>query len=596
MAGALSGVVRAPLAHPAGQPRIVILGAGPTGLGAGYRLKELGYTNFVLYDRHDYVGGLAHSFTDERGFTWDIGGHVMFSHYTYYDQCFDKLMGKEYTLNNRECWVRMMDTWVPYPFQNNVRYLPKQAAFECLNGLIKAQTGKGTVRSASEAKNFGEFIDAVFGEGIAKHFMRPYNYKVWAYPPERMNKHWIGERVAVIDIERALKNAILGTDDFGWGPNNQFKFPLRGGTGEFYSRFGPAIGFDDGRGKGHIRLNKRVTTIDIATKTITFADGSTDRYDVLISTMPVDVLTGKVLKEGTEAQRHEGTKEQATSLAEIARVASGLLHSSGYMVGLGLKSRTPGGGTPDTKSWMYFPEESNPFYRVTYLSNYSPFMTPDKDNYYSLLCEVSESDVKKTPGERGKNPDAVIDDCIRGLEVCGMLQPGERANIVSRWCYYADYSYPTPSVERDEILSEVIPWLEARDIYSRGRFGMWKYEVSNTDHSLMQGVELVNRLVLGEPETTIGMVYKVTEDGRNAAVHERSSHAGSGEKKLAGAKHPAIDDGPAVEVKPALDADAPSAAPAVTHVEGKVGDIDAGDISQDELGVGEEIGRSVRRR
>ena len=57
--------------------RIVVIGSGPTGLGAGYRLKELGHTNFTLYERHPYIGGLSHSFTDEKGFTWDIGGHVM---------------------------------------------------------------------------------------------------------------------------------------------------------------------------------------------------------------------------------------------------------------------------------------------------------------------------------------------------------------------------------------------------------------------------------------------------------------------------------------------------------------------------------------
>ncbi|MDB5171945.1 MAG: UDP-galactopyranose mutase, partial [Phycisphaerales bacterium] len=87
--------------------KIVIIGAGPTGLGAAYRLKELGYTNFQLYDRHPHIGGLASSFTDSAGFTWDIGGHVMFSHYKYYDDLFDKLMGSDYQLNMRECWVRM---------------------------------------------------------------------------------------------------------------------------------------------------------------------------------------------------------------------------------------------------------------------------------------------------------------------------------------------------------------------------------------------------------------------------------------------------------------------------------------------------------
>lgn len=511
------------------QPRILILGAGPTGLGAAYRLKELNYTNFKIVDRHNYIGGLAHSFTDPQGFTWDIGGHVMFSHYTYYDQVFDRLMGDEFTLNNRESWVRMFETWVPYPFQNNIRYLPRQAAFECMNGLIKAQTGKGRITSPAEATNFGEFIDAVFGDGIARHFMRPYNFKVWAYPPEMMNKHWIGERVAVIDVDRALKNIMLATDDFGWGPNNQFKFPLKGGTGEFYRRFERVLGYT--HSAGHIELNKRVETIDIDAKIVRYVDGSTDSYDILVSALPLDVLCGNVLRE--RACTPEAGESGGLMLSDIARRAAGLRHSSGYMVGIGLKSRSPGAGTPDTKSWMYFPEDNCPFYRVTYLSNYSPNMTPDKDQYYSLLCEVSESSHKPTSGRQGADENAVIEECITGLERAGLLEPGERANIVSRWCYYADYSYPTPCVDRDDILAEVIPWLEARAIYSRGRFGMWKYEVANTDHSLMQGVELVNRLLLGEPETTIGMVYRVTADGRQGAVHERSASAGSGEKRLA---------------------------------------------------------------
>ncbi len=501
-----------------GTPRIAILGAGPTGLGAGYRLKELGYRNFQLFDRHNYVGGLAHSFTDAQGFTWDIGGHVMFSHYSYYDRVFDALMGSEFTLNNRESWVRMFDRWVPYPFQNNIRYLPKEAAFECMSGLIKAQHGKGKVASAAAARNFGEFIDAVFGEGIAKHFMRPYNFKVWAYAPELMNKEWIGERVAVLDVDRALRNIMLGTDDFGWGPNNQFKFPLKGGTGEFYSRFGPVLGLGKSGPDCHVNLRKRVTTINLDRKVMHFADGTSEHYDILISTMPLDVLCRDVLVRDVPA--------------EVRRQSARLKHSSGYMVGIGLKSRAPGGGTPDTKSWMYFPESNCPFYRVTYLSNYSPFMTPDKANYYSLLCETSESDHKPSPGAQNADPNAMIEETIRGLENAGLLEPGERANIVSTWCYYADYSYPTPSVERDEILADVIPYLESHDIYSRGRFGMWKYEVSNTDHTLMQGVECVNRLLLGEPETTIGMTYRITADGREAATHERSAHAGSGEKKL----------------------------------------------------------------
>ena len=475
--------------------KIVIIGAGPTGLGAAYRLKELGYKNFELYDRHPYIGGLASSFKDSAGFTWDIGGHVMFSHYKYYDDIFDKLMGKDYQLNMRECWVRMFDRWVPYPFQNNIRYLPKEVCCECLTGLVEAQTR----RDHKSAKNFQEFMDAVFGDGIVKHFMGPYNFKVWAHPPQMMNKEWIGERVAVLDINRAIRNVVMGSDDFGWGPNNQFKFPLFGGTGEFYRRFEKPL-------EGHVRLNKTVDFINLVKKEVRFKDGQIVRYDDLITAMPLDKLCNDVLNG--EVPR------------EIKKATASLRHSGGYMVGIGIKQPCP-----STKSWMYFPEDNCPFYRVTYLSNYSPFMTPDKDKYYSLLCETSYSPFKPVDGKR------IVDDTIRGLINAGMITEKDQADIVDTWVYHADYSYPTPSVERDGILSQAIPFLEHHGIYSRGRFGMWKYEVSNTDHTLMQGVELVNRMLMGEPEQTIGIKYESTLDGRNAANHERSALAGSGDPR-----------------------------------------------------------------
>jgi protoporphyrinogen oxidase len=522
------------------EKRIIIIGAGPTGLGAGYRLKELGYRNFAIYDKLPYIGGLASSFTDSAGFTWDIGGHVMFSHYKYYDDCFDKLMGKDYQLNMRECWVRMFDTWVPYPFQNNIRYLPKEVCYECLTGLIDAQTK----RDYRTARNFEEFMEAVFGDGICKHFMKPYNFKVWAHPPKLMNKEWIGERVAVIDINRAIKNVVMQSDDFGWGPNNQFKFPLFGGTGEFYRRF--AVPLD-----GHIHLNKGVDFINIARKEVRFSDGEVAKYDILISAMPLDKLCNDVLNG--EVPR------------EIKKATAALRHSGGYMVGIGIKQPCP-----STKSWMYFPESNCPFYRVTYLSNYSPYMTPDNKQYYSLLCETSYSDYKPVDGRR------IVDDTIDGLVNAGLIKDEDRKDIVDTWVFNAPYSYPTPTVERDEILAKAIPFLEYHGIYSRGRFGMWKYEVSNTDHTLMQGVECVNRLLLDEPETTIGMKYASTVDGRNAAVHERSVHAGSGDPKKARERAEAAGRHPGEASKPFEK---------TTSSAGGPGDREEAHVSEEELGI-----------
>jgi len=535
------------------EKRIVIIGAGPTGLGAAYRLKELGYKNFHMYERSGHLGGLASSFTDSAGFTWDIGGHVMFSHYKYYDDCFDKLMGSDYQLNNRECWVRMFDTWVPYPFQNNIRHLPREVTYECLAGLVKAQA-RGDHKSA---RNFREFIDKVFGDGIAKHFMLPYNFKVWAHPAEMMNKEWIGERVAVLDVDRAIKNVVMGTDDFGWGPNNQFKFPLYGGTGEFYRRFGKPL-------EGHYTLNKKVDFINIAKKEVRFSDGEIVKYDQLITAMPLDKLCNDVING--EMPR------------DIKKMAASLRHSGGYMVGVGIKQPCP-----STKSWMYFPESNCPFYRVTYLSNYSPYMTPDHNTHYSLLTETSYSEFKHVDGR------TIVDETITGLVNAGLIKDSDRKDIVDTWVYHADYSYPTPSVERDGILAQVIPYLEQHGIYSRGRFGMWKYEVSNTDHTLMQGVELANRLILGEAETTVGIKYESTLDGRNAARHERSVVAGSGDPRrtptptgLAASaasvkKAPVSDDGTEQVKKILKSMSKPD--------HNRVGDKNEVHISEEELGV-----------
>jgi hypothetical protein len=187
-------------------------------------------------------------------------------------------------------------------------------------------------------------------------------------------------------------------------------------------------------------------------------------------------------------------------------------------------------------------------------------MTPDKDQYYSLLTETSYSEFK--PEDKA----TIVERTIQGLINAGLIKEEDRKDIVSTWLFDASYSYPTPSVERDGILAQAIPFLEKHDIYSRGRFGMWKYEVSNTDHSLMQGVELVNRLLLDEPETTIGMKYASTTDGRNAAVHERSAAAGSGDPRKSHSVAAVI-----TQVKQ-LDPDQP-------------GDKDEVHISEEELGV-----------
>jgi hypothetical protein len=67
-----------------------------------------------------------------------------------------------------------------------------------------------------------------FGAGLAEVFLEPYNFKVWAHPLEKMDYHWIGERVAVIDLERVLKNVIFDLDDIGLGPKQYVSISQKG--------------------------------------------------------------------------------------------------------------------------------------------------------------------------------------------------------------------------------------------------------------------------------------------------------------------------------------------------------------------------------
>lgn len=444
---------------------ILILGAGPCGLGAAYRLNNLGHTDWQLFERNDHVGGLSSSFLDDKGFTWDVGGHVLFSHYDYFDRAVEAALGDDSYHHQRESWIRILQTWVPYPFQNNVRYLPDAALRECMDGLQNMQG------NSAQSRNFHEWIDSVFGAGIVKYFMAPYNAKVWGVPLEAMSKAWIAERISVVDLARIEKNIAEKRDDLSWGPNNTFLFPKQGGTGTIYERI--AQSFSE-----KIVLNQDMSSIDLENRIVKFADGRSERYNILINSTPLDQFI----------------KKCSTVPAEVSAAISGLVHNGGYIVGLGFR-----GKRDDSTCWMYFPEGNCPFYRVTNFHNYSRFNVPggDTENFFALMCETTYSTHKPV------DKDVIVEETVLGLINTGMITAAQRSDIVSTWLMDIPYSYPVPTLGRDDAIAIIQPFLESNGIYSRGRFGAWKYEVGNMDHSFMQGVEAVDRVLLGKSESTV---------------------------------------------------------------------------------------------
>lgn len=444
------------------KPKIVILGSGPCGLGAAWRLQELRHETFKVFEGKSYPGGLATSFKDDQGFTWDIGGHVQFSHYPYFDRVMDSILGEERLWHERSSWVWLENRFVPYPFQNNIRHLTKKSMWKCIAGVIDCYR-----KSQKKPRHFRDWITSVFGDGIAETFMLPYNYKVWAYHPEKLSYSWIGERVSVVDLKRVLENVLFEKDDVSWGPNNKFMFPLRGGTGEIWRRLYKKL---DG---GKVHFNCEAVSINTKKMIVRFKNGKEEPYDALISTIPLDrFIQMSDIKDKTACQK--------------------LLHSSTHIVGIGLKGNAP--AHLKDKCWMYFPENNCPFYRVTVFSNYSPNNVPDIKKYWSLMAEVSES------GDKPILSSSIQEEVVEGLLNTRLI--ASKDEIVDLWYHYEPYGYPTPSLERDKSL-KILRTLDQRSVYSRGRFGGWKYEVSNQDHTFMQGVEAVNRILLGEREITL---------------------------------------------------------------------------------------------
>ena len=481
------------------QVHVLILGSGPTGLGAATRLDQLGKKDWLLVDKEIEPGGLACTDVTDEGFLFDMGGHVIFSHYQYFDDLLDKALGgpesDAWNVHQRVSYVWLKNRWVAYPFQNNISALDKEDQIRCLSGVVDAKVANAM--ATTKPSNFDEWIMRVMGEGIANLFMRPYNFKVWAVPTTEMQCKWLGERVATVDVNRAISNVINNKEDAGWGPNAVFRFPKRGGTGAIWKGVAALLP------PTNQVYGLEATQIDKENQTVTFKDGSTIEYDHLISTIPLDV-----------------------TLAWLGRgdLADGLTHSSSHIVGIGVRGHCPHG----TKCWLYFPEYNCPFYRTTVFSNYAedncpsvgtklPTLclgdgsaAPDSSTafegpYWSLMFEISESSWKPvsqdniTLGEQIYS--RVVLETLLGAVATNLISSVDE--IVSIYHRRLEHGYPTPSLNRDSVLKDALPELRKHHIWSRGRFGSYKYEVANQDHSLMLGVEAVDNILFGSHEMTL---------------------------------------------------------------------------------------------
>ena len=207
--------------------KIAILGAGISGATIARLLASDGHDVTVL-EKSERAGGLCKS-RKVGDFTFDeAGGHIMFSKKEdVLRWMIDRCGGDDgVCATERQTKIRWHDRWVPYPFENGVGHLTKEAIVECMDGYIEAYVQRKL--GVECPSNFGDWIDWRMGHGFAEHFMVPYNEKIWECDLTNMSSSWVAGRVPEAPMRDILSSAV-GLDTEGYTHQSKFWFPKHGG-------------------------------------------------------------------------------------------------------------------------------------------------------------------------------------------------------------------------------------------------------------------------------------------------------------------------------------------------------------------------------
>ncbi len=423
---------------------VVILGAGLAGLACALELEK----GYVLLERDSAVGGTARS-TQRDGFTFDVTGHWLHLSDPGVKQLVLSLMGEELVQVARRAEVHSHGVRTPYPFQANTYGLPPEVVSECVLGYFKARELEA--RGAHPApRSFEDFIRQRMGDGIARHFMIPYNTKLWTVPPSAMAHTWCGRFVPVPTPEEVVLGALTPRGaGHALGYNSSFYYPKAGGIQTLADRLAGKLAVPP-------RLSTATERIDTTTRKV----NDSVRYSSLVSTLPLTELV-KRITDAPQSVHDAAAKLRSTSVTY-------------WNVGF------RGANAPHDAHWIYFPEPSVPFYRAgsasAALASLAP---PGHRSYYVEVahrtgtpCPVTEAEV------------------LAGMRAVGLAAASETPVLIEQ--HTVPIAYVIMDDDYGPARSHVLDWLSSRDIHSIGRYGAWTYD--SMEGAMVQGREAARRL------------------------------------------------------------------------------------------------------
>lgn len=427
--------------------KIIIIGAGLTGLSAAYHLEQAGYDNFQLLEKEASPGGLCRSIYQD-GFTFDYTGHLLHLSDPSFELVINKYVGQT-NLNPiaRKSFIYSHETYTNYPFQTNLFGLPKQVIQDCIMGFINRPAH---LKSAS----FYSWVLTKFGHGFAKHFFVPYQTKIFDYDITKISASWTGRFVPDTSLEQIISGALSNqTSNLGYNAN--FFYPKTGGIFGWVEQFARQI-------KTKIDTNHEIIKIDFKNKLIFFQNQAPKPYDYLINTMPLDHL----LKISIEASNQN-----------LKAIQPKLICNSVVNFNLGLNIPNI-----SDKHWIYFPEKKYPFYRLGFYHNFATSMAPQ--NCSSVYGEFAHTNQTK------KQVDQTLSQALTATQ---KLLNFEQKDILTTKIIKISHAYVIYNFWREQNLAKIHKTLNNSKIYSCGRYGEWKY--SSMQEAFLDGKNVVNKIL-----------------------------------------------------------------------------------------------------
>jgi protoporphyrinogen oxidase len=446
------------------KPRIVILGAGPAGLGAAWQLAVQNKADVTVLEQQDVVGGNAGSF-ELAGMQVDYGSHRL------HPACDPKilndlkgLLGDDLLDRPRHGRIRLQGRWIHFPLKPRDLAMRLPISF---SGGIAIDAVKKLIpngRNGNGHETFTSVLEKGLGATICRDFYFPYAKKIWGVPPEELSATQARRRVSAGSLGKMVKKAVSVVPGFRKPGAGRFYYPRYG-----YGQISEAIA-DAARNLGvKIELSCPVDRIKLGTphKVSFKREGiaETIEADHVWSTIPLTVLARAV---------------QPTPPSEVIEASRSITYRSMVLIYLVLEQPK---WTPFDAH--YFPETEVKLTRLSEPKNYSASDEP-------IGCTVLCGELPCMFGDEiWKASDQELADIAReSLSNCGLPIMAPIREIVTKRLPFA-YPIYQEGYERHFALQD--EWAGGLDrVLTFGRQGLFAHD--NTHHALAMSYAAVDCL------------------------------------------------------------------------------------------------------